>query len=92
MKEWKNCGNCKNCTWRNGCGPFPEICIKCKYVETDNGKIPSNWEAMPMTNADRIRAMTNEELAELLEEMTYDSMEHRAEYWLRWLQQPAEGE
>ena len=40
------------------------------------------------TNADRIRAMNNEELAELLEEMTYDSMEHRAAYWLRWLKQP----
>ena len=44
------------------------------------------------TKADRIRAMSDEELAELLEEMTYDSMEHRAEYWLRWLKQPAEGE
>jgi rubrerythrin len=36
--------------------------------------------------------MSDEELAELLEEMTYDSMEHRAEYWLKWLKQPAEGE
>jgi ribosomal protein L29 len=46
----------------------------------------------PKNNADRIRAMSDEELAELLEEMTYDSMEHRAEYWLKWLKQPAEGE
>jgi ribosomal protein L29 len=45
---------------------------------------------MEPSNADRIRDMSDEELAELLEEMTYDSMEHRAAYWLRWLKQPAE--
>ena len=37
------------------------------------------------TNADRIRAMSDEELAELFEGLCYDSMSH-------WLQQPAEGE
>lgn len=46
--------------------------------------------AKPITKADRIRAMSDENLAKLLEEMTYDSMEHRVEYWLRWLQQPVE--
>lgn len=37
------------------------------------------------TNAQKIRSMTDEELAELF-------MAHRAKYWLHWLQQPAEEE
>ena len=40
------------------------------------------------TNADHIRSMTDEELATLLEEVGYDSMEHRSAYWLNWLKQP----
>lgn len=44
------------------------------------------------TNAQKIRSMTDEELAELFEELCYDSMAHRAKYWLHWLQQPAEEE
>ncbi len=40
------------------------------------------------TNADRIRAMGDEELAEFMEELTYDVMEHNSRYWLEWLQQP----
>jgi hypothetical protein len=55
--------------------------------KTSNKKCP---HFIQKTNADYIRAMTDEELAELLEEMTYDSMEHRAEYWLKWLKQPVE--
>lgn len=73
--------------------------FRCKDCKHDKGKCVGatrrGWhkncfEPKVMTNADRIRAMTDEELAELLEEMTYDSMEHRAEYWLEWLKQPAE--
>lgn len=44
------------------------------------------------TNAQKIRSMTDEELAKLFEELCYDSMAHRANYWLHWLQQPAEEE
>lgn len=44
------------------------------------------------TNAQKIRSMTDEELAELFEELCYDSMAHHAKYWLHWLQQPAEEE
>ena len=36
------------------------------------------------TNAQKIRSMTDEELAELFEELCYDSMAHRAKYWLHW--------
>ena len=44
----------------------------------------------PMTNADRIRAMTDEELAELLFQVGYDNGWGMKEYALEWLQQPAE--
>ena len=57
----------------------------CKIVEVSLTIVPQT-----KTRADRIRTMSDEELAELLEEMTYDSMEHRAKYWLRWLNQPAD--
>ena len=43
-----------------------------------------------MTNADRIRAMTDEELAELLFRVGYDNGWGMKEYALEWLQQPAE--
>jgi transcriptional regulator with XRE-family HTH domain len=42
----------------------------------------------PMTNADRIRAMSDEELSEFMEELTYDVMEHNSRYLLEWLKQP----
>lgn len=44
------------------------------------------------TNAQKIRSMTDEELAKLFEELCYDSMARCAKYWLHWLQQPAEEE
>lgn len=50
----------------------------------------SQKKANVRTNADHIRAMSDEELAELFEEICYDSMAHRAKYWLHWLQRPAE--
>ena len=43
-----------------------------------------------MTNADRIRAMSDEELAELLFQVGYDNGWGMKEYALEWLQQPAE--
>lgn len=49
-----NCSDCKN----NG----TQICsVCCSYQGC-----PDRWEAKPTTNADRIRAMTDEELADLL--------------------------
>lgn len=47
--------------------------------------------AVPMTNAERIRAMSDEELAEWLE---YEGGGECAEVfgWLDWLKQPAEEE
>ena len=43
-----------------------------------------------MTNADRIRSMSDEELAMLLYEIGYDEGWDKPEYALKWLQMPAE--
>ena len=43
-----------------------------------------------MTNADRIRAMSDEELAMCVYEIGYDEGWDEPEYALKWLQQPAE--
>ena len=45
-----------------------------------------------MTNADRIRAMSDEELADWLEEVQCGMIEHWSRWWLQWLKQPAEME
>ena len=59
----------------------------------DDGKCHYKGECghkAPLTNADRIRAMTDEELAELLFQVGYDNGWGMKEYALEWLQQPAE--
>ena len=45
----------------------------------------------PLTNADRIRAMTDEELAGFLHKVGYDHRWGLKEYALDWLQQPCGG-
>ena len=57
----------------------------------DDGKCHYKGECShkaPLTNADRIRAMTDEELAELLFQVGYDNGWGLGEYALEWLQQP----
>ena len=44
-----------------------------------------------MTNADRIRAMSDEELAEFLFQVGYNHRWGLKEYALDWLQQPCGG-
>ena len=46
---------------------------------------------VPMTNADRIRAMSDEELAAWMAECNAYREYANASQWLPWLQQPAEG-
>lgn len=59
-----------------------EPCKSCKA--TDEGF--TNWREVPPTNADRIRAMSDEELAEFLIDLADDGNLKIRE----WLQQPAE--
>ena len=79
--------------------------VKCKYEGTGvwNGRCTGTKEVDPCpgydkckqykpnytTNADRIRAMSDEELANVLHEFAAKPM-HGS--FLKWLQQPAEGE
>ena len=58
----KRCGNCANGKWIETKEAVPEICLKCEYVFGE----PSNWKEKTMTNADRIRAMSDEELGMML--------------------------
>ena len=74
------------------CEGFCE-CFKCHGtgIVDDPTNNAIQREQKPMTNADRIRAMTDEELAELLEEAGDDMIAARASCWLDWLQQPCGG-
>lgn len=85
-------GNCGECERRYFCEIDPDEC--------------DEWaDSAPQTNADRIRAMTDEELAKALHEQCderescYGCFAYRDDgncpggsrcAWLEWLQQPAE--
>lgn len=80
------CKNCKNlymaitsdneyiCNWCEKIkdNPHEEIERECEYYES-------------LTNADRIRSMTDEELAEFLSDYAYDSSEPNADEVYSWL-------
>lgn len=70
----KNCGECYR---RWYCYIDPRECNKLV-------------DSVPVTNADRIRSMTDEELAMCLYEIGYDGGWGAPEGTLEWLQQPAE--
>ena len=46
-------------------------------------------QTQPQTNADRIRKMTDEELANILTKINH-SVKYMPKYWLVWLKQEAE--
>lgn len=71
-----------------------ETCKKYSDCSTGSGLIwPCGaYVAKIITNGDRIRAMSDEELAKFLESETYDSCEEHWTWWLDWLQQEAEEE
>lgn len=81
----KRCVNCANGTWLKGNCAVTEVCLECEYVHAE----PSNWKEKVMTNADRIRSMTDEELADILREFAVKPMQGS---FLKWLKQPAEEE
>lgn len=65
-----------------------------KVEECDYKDCP--WRTEPITNADFIRAMSDEELDYFLHEVMYEMDECPHEYGsekaLEWLQQPSKGE
>ena len=88
----KHCGNCANYVWGDKKTPLPNDCVTCTTTHVPNGEhpTPSHWKAKPITNADRIRAMSDEELAEWMAECNAYKENADASQWLPWLQQPAE--
>ncbi len=98
----QKCANCGNGKWRDGVTAITETCSTCKYVDKGAlGPQPSNWIPKPQTNADRIRAMSDEELADFFDknfatcEICRRLDEERcngrcSEHLLIWLKQPAE--
>ena len=70
----KHCGNCAN--HRNETNAFSEECGKCVQAVLENGEktAPSHWREKPQTNADRIRAMSDEELAKSLSKTVVDAI------------------
>ena len=98
----RKCANCANCTWRDRKSPITDVCIQCRYVGVNGRLQPSNWKPHPMTNGDRIRAMTDDELAKFIpdwsytnackcDEKTYVDCNNECEKCVaEWLKQPAE--
>ena len=70
--------HCESCFYYS----YPDGCKVC-----DNG---SNFKEIKITNADRIRAMSDEELAIYFSGLIKDTKEYeycdRVEDWLKWLQ------
>ena len=87
--DGKDCSGCKYLNERGYC-KFTACIIPCTVIAT----IP---EVKPQTNADRIRAMSDEELAKWLGKIQYDTAyfcagEDKQKYpypvgWLDWLRQ-----
>lgn len=103
MKECTNCQHGKWAMQRPIMFPAEGICVTCTSIKDGEVHYPSNWEPQAMTNADRIRAMSDEELADKFTDVayeahgrwyepdgkTYHSLSADAKKaWLNWLRQP----
>lgn len=94
----KSCFNCKH--YDQPSFEMKEFCWECLRQE----EVYALWERKPITNADIIRAMSDEKLADKLEEIQLktakaygnDDLLLKGElkkYWLDWLKQKVkEGE
>ena len=75
------------CAYKSDCGPLGEA----QYADgSECEQFNEEMVSRPRTNADTIRAMSDEELGVFLEGVGYDAMEHRSGWWVNWLQKPAE--
>ena len=64
---------------------FYDLCCECEYSENSDDP-PTKYEQKPVTNGDRIRRMTDEELADWLV-MNGNGEDYKT--WLDWLKQEA---
>ena len=75
-----NCGGHGFITTIYESGQTSTICPVCGGIGTHE---------IQMTNADHIRSMSDEELAECLFQIGYDNGWSRKEYAIEWLQRPS---
>ena len=66
------------------------IMKRFRELRLENAEVPMGVVLKKRTNADRIRSMTDEELAECLYEIGYERGWGAPEGTLEWLQRPAE--
>lgn len=107
MAEKKICPNCLSDMVAESIGWKCENCLAFLDMQGVLHEHKEKPFMPPMTNADRIRAMSDEELAELfhgfcdngercvycpLYEKSCAGVHSDVPKWLEWLQQPAEGE
>ena len=103
----QKCANCGNGKWRDGVTAITSTCTECRYVDKEGRPQPSNWKPKVQTNADRIRAMSDEELADFLSGkfsevccsehslsvIQLEALKHNLFcIFMKWLKQPAEDE
>ena len=86
---------CETCM-TNPVHPDKKCCFNCARVNTNCevwhncGEDCPGWDSKVVTNADRIRAMSDEKLATWMAECNAYGERGDASQWLPWLQQPAE--
>lgn len=79
--------SCKECAHHNP-DFINKVCLHCSWPEFAGE--PSNFKPKPITNADRIRAMTDEELARFICDQIIDrNIGVPSETWLDWLKEEA---
>ena len=81
MSKWNDIPSCNNCRWD---GKEINPCGGCTWE--------SEWERKPVTNADRIRSMTDEELAETIMKQCAERacpLTDCFKCWIDWLKQEA---
>lgn len=93
MTQERNCENCAH--YHMEAYEWP-----CNVCEASYDNPPTKWESedKPQTNADHIRGMTDEELAQTLAAMCKNTVicdycplepiSHGSDEWIVWLQQP----
>ena len=92
IMELKRCSDCANGAWTGEERTLPEVCTICRFKSDGE---PSEWKPKVFTNADRIRAMSDEELASFIASLDCpdrwrECNGHCDECVLGWLKQPAE--
>lgn len=82
--------NCKTCKYFDGgavVGNKDEPCYSC--LTASDGWLPYYEEATEkMTNADKVRGMSDDELADFMDEN--DPVYWDRDTWLKWLKSPVE--